>query len=1063
MTAYSNCLLSAAGAVLALLLTSAEDPSDVRGNGAVRFGRDVRPILADKCLVCHGPDRATREARLRLDDEESAHRRGIFEQDEDGVSVFVERITAAVVEDRMPPSDSGLALSADELDVLRRWAATGARYEPHWSFVPLPADVPVPGKGAVDWARSDLDRFVLARLTDEGLTPTPEAQPLRWLRRATYDLTGLPPTPEAAAALSEDPSEAGYEQAVEQLLASPAFGERMATPWLDAARYADSYGYQSDQLSPTWPYRDWVVRAFNQNLPYDEFLTWQIAGDLLSEATPGLAPHVARDQRLATAFNRLHRMTNEGGSIEAEWRNEYVADRVHTLGSAVLGLSLECARCHDHKYDPLPQADYYSLYAYFNSIDEYGMYHDSSRVPTPSLLLPTADQAARLAELEQAVVDAQGALAEARISARARFAAWLASEDAAHGELPGLVGHYPLDELEGESELQLANLAAPDSPGHSTGENAIVEGRFGQALRFTGDDVAEFPKLCSGFPPDQPFTLSLWLNVPASLDEAVLLHRSSGTDVGFHGLELSLEESGLFFAFARFWPGNAIAVGGPDLPRDRWVHLAATYDGSFDATGMRLYVDGERGERILRNELTKLPGQGGDGLSAGQRFRDWGLRDSALDELRVFDRALAPLEVRELAVAGVLTAAVEAGDEEQLFPYYLAAFDAEFRQARAQLSVAKKTVFEHRTTFTEVPVMRELETPRPAHTLKRGDYAAPRTSENLAPRRTPKALPAPVEPPADRLGLARWLTAPDHSLTARVAVNRLWMIFFERGLVATPEDFGLQSEPPSHPELLDWLARHFVASGWDVKALCAEIVLSATYRQDSTLRPELQERDPVNALLARGPSGRLASEMIRDTALFAAGLLDRELGGPPVSPYQPPGLWRESNTMSPAYAQSVGTGLYRRSLYTVWKRTSPIPNMSVFDSPTREVGCSRRQRTNTPLQALVLLNDVQFVEAARVLAERMLREAPEAPIAALFSRLTGRLPRESEAAVLLELFTDQRAAFLADPDGVAALLGAGERPLSEPFIASAPDRAELAALTIVAQVTANLDATVWKR
>jgi len=1026
----------------------------------VQFGREILPVLSDRCFHCHGPDK--QENDLRLDVRDSAVEVGAIEPGKPDESELIRRILSDDPDERMPPPKSGLTLTAEEKERLRTWIAAGAKYEQHWSFVPLPDAVPVPQVKDTRWPRGDLDRFVLGRLEAIRLKPSPEAEKERWLRRVTFDLTGLPPTLAEIDAFLADKSPEAYETVVTRLLASPHFGERMAVPWLDAARYADSYGYQSDQLSPTWPWRDWLVRALNDNLPFNEFITQQLAGDLLPEAT--------RDQRLATAFNRLHRMTNEGGSISDEFQTEYVADRVQTLGTVFLGLTLECARCHDHKFDPITQKDFYRLFAFFNSIDEYGMYNDSARVPTPSLLLPNPDQEKVLKQLEQTVADRDADLNKAIAARQAAFDQWLASGPLSSGPLssgpakpdvPGLIAHYPLDKLEPGNKL--ANLANPKNPGSTSPANKIVPGKVGQALQLAGDHAAGFGGICGGLQPHDEFSLSLWIKLPKDLRMALIAHRSGGTDVGYHGAELSLKDGHLFFGIIRFWPGNAIAIQTRDeLPADQWLHITLTYDASFSATGMHFYVNGKENTEIVRDRLYKYPGHGGTGLTFGERFRDRALKGAVLDEMKAYSRALTPVEAAQAFDGKALADAIAHRDQELLRPYYLANVDTEAAAARKQLLDARIALLKYTSSLPEIMVMEDMDEPRPAHVLARGQYDAPKTDKSRVQRGTPAALPPlPENAPRNRLGLAQWFTQPNHPLTARVAVNRFWQEFFGRGLVETSDNFGVQGSQPTHPELLDWLARDFVSHGWDVKRLCRQIVLSATYRQTSARAKGAADADPDNLLLSRGPSHRLSAETIRDTLLAASGLMDARLGGPPVSPYQPANLWRESNSMSPAYRQSVGTALYRRSLYTVWKRTAPMPNMLAFDAAGREVCSVRRQTTNTPAQALVLLNDIQFVEACRVLAERMLNEggADDAARATFaFRLLTGRQPTPQELNLLNSVYTEQRAAFAKDPEGAAKLLTVGSRKANPKLNA-----VELAAATIVAQTIANLDAAIWKR
>lgn len=1047
---------------------------------ALSFDRQVRPILSDKCYPCHGPDAEAREADLRLDTQAGLLEHIVVPGQPYG-GEFVARIMSDDPDVQMPPPDSKLALSDEQKRILRQWIAEGASFTEHWAFQPVPASVPLPDvvrgpetRAPQDerWPRQPLDRFVLARLEAEGLQPTRRADPLRLLRRMTLDLTGLPPTADAcrnfAQAAAED-LDAAIEQVVDRLLASPAFGEHLAVAWLDAARYADSYGYQSDQLNTQWPYRDWVVRALNNNLPFDQFLTWQLAGDLL--------PNPTRDQILATAFNRLHRMTNEGGSIAEEWLVENAADRVHTFGTAVLGLTLECARCHDHKYDPITMRDYYSLMSFFNSIDENGLYDHAAKVPSPSLLLPTPEQEAQIEAARKQAIEAEAVAARVQSGddAEARFEQWISQPPQQVTNDVDLVAYYAFD---GDAaELTNAVPRSAEKPGHGNGAGLPrVAGIRGQAVQFDGDQGATFPDV---FPVDRwdEFTLDFWLRDNARNPlPVVVLQRTFGTDVGYNGFDLLLSGGTLEVRFYRVWPGNGIGVRSTQpIAAGEWQHVSVTYDGSSSSRGLRLFLAGkELPTTIVRDRMQKraLLGTYGAGqLTLGQRFRDRGFRDGAIDELRIFERALVPLEISNLHDGASLSAAAAEPTSQQaaLREFYFSAIDGPARAARRALRDARQKFVEAEEPVQEVPVMQELPAPRPTYVLARGAYDAPKTEANRVDRDTfaGALIPFPHDAPRNRLGLARWLTDPRHPLTARVFVNRLWANFFGRPLMTTPENFGQQGAAPSHPELLDWLARDFVEpadgdAGWDIKRLCRMIVLSATYQQDSRATPELRQRDPENVLLARGPSRRLSGEQIRDLALAAAGLLEARQGGPPVSPYQPGGdLWRETNTMSPAYQQSVGRDLYRRSLYSVWKRTTPLPNMLAFDAPTREVCTVARSRTNTPLQALALLNDVQFVEAARALASEVSQAHADLNerIGAAFLRLTGRGPNAVELELLTSVYDEQRKLFADTAEQDAArFVALGDLPANADL-----SPVELAALTVTCQTILNLDATVYER
>jgi hypothetical protein len=1061
-TVLTSCLVLAS---MDLMAGGASNSPPVPGH--IDYNFQIRPLLADRCFVCHGPDEKKRKADLRLDLAESVRAVGVIVPGKPEASEVYQRITATDSK-HMPPRKSNLKLSAAEIELIRRWIAEGAEYKAHWAFLPVPDRVPLPTVSNPRWPIEPIDYFILARLDQEGLKPARSASREDWLRRASFDLTGLPPSPKEIDTFFADGSPEAFESAADRLLASPHFGERLAQDWLDAARYADSFGYQADGDSNVWPYRDWVVQAFNDNLPYDRFLTWQLAGDLLD--------HPTRGQRLATAFCRLNRMTNEGGSIPEEFRNEYVSDRVHTFGTAMLGLTVECCRCHDHKYDPLTMKDYYGLGAFFSSIDEWGTYDNAHFRPTPTLSLPTPEQEKALAVEGAEVTRLEKRLKEVEKSRSAAFHAWLSKNSVSKEEtgssspnLPDLVGYYPLDRLEAGNKLE--NRVNPQNAGTTSPANGFVPGKVGRALRFTGDDEANFPKVAGSLDRTHPFTISFWLQTPGILKEGIVFHRQSGTDTGFHGTELSFDQGRLLFAFVRFWPGNAMAVRTRSVvPAREWVHVVVSYDGSGKAAGEKIYLNGRLAEtEVVRDHLYKNTEAGGVGLtyfdgqtgpSFGARFRSTGLKDCMLDELRVFQRSLSAIEVAQLHDGRSMAEALGRKDEVALLPYYCSAVDPEVARAREELQQARERLFATQTQVFEIMTMQELQAPRPAYVLARGAYDAPKTRP--VGRQTPEPLSRfPADAPRNRLGLARWLTSPRHPLTARVATNRFWQLFFGRGLVATTENFGTQGALPTHPELLDWLARDFIDSGWNVKALCKKIVLSATYRQSSAVPPQERQRDPDNILLARGPSRRLSAEMLRDAALAAGGLLVEKVGGPPAKPYQPPGLWREQNSFLPVYEADKGEGLYRRSLYTFWRRTSPPPDMTIFDAPSREVCTVRRQSTTTPLQPLVLLNDPQFVEAARGLGERMLRlgRATVAErIAFAFRAAATRRPSEPELQLLVKLFEGQRQNFRQNPGSAGKYLHVGQRPPARDL-----DPVELAAAAVTANAILNLDASTMVR
>lgn len=1055
----------------------------------IDFVHTIRPLLADRCFRCHGPDVASLQAELRLDQAESlfgeltsGDGRAIVPGSTEK-SVLYQRITAEDPEDRMPPPDSHLALGPEEIASIRAWIEAGADYRPHWAFQPIAGDLEPPSTKDTTWSRQPIDQFILARLEAQGLTPAREADRLRWLRRVTFDLTGLPPTPGECAAFLENTSSMAYEEVVERLLASPHFGEHFAVPWLDAARYADSYGYQSDLLMRVWPYRDWVIDAFNRNLPFDQFLTRQLAGDLLPQAGP--------QDRVATAFNRLHRQTNEGGSIDEEFRTEYAADRVQTFGGAMLGVTLECCKCHDHKYDPFTQRDFYRFFAFFNNVDESGTYNDMEHTPSPTMELPTAEQAARSAELEERLRELDEALDRHSADDMA-FADWKGTGPRLDRQPPD--GHWlftppltivaPMIFATRDSKLHFAPANPPSAIGSAlpTGKSGTSEEGNAwvdvpvespadpldghtprEALRLSGDDGVTLPLNPGWSRPENAFTVIVRIRIPAGLREGIVWHAEEGTDTGFHGVELVLTEGRLRFAQVHFWPGNALAVEtSAPLPTDRWLQVAVVSRGTGRAASTSIFVDGVCQQNILRDQLTKRPGGEIANLTIGARFRSPGLRDALLSEVWFFSRSLTRWELLSLDPTFSLDQ-LEAIEQEAVLREN---FELGVMHRRREMETRRRAIlaawYDNQDAIQDLMVMAELSEPRPTYLLARGEYNAPRVDEGPVGRGVPEAALSPWDStwPLNRLGLARWLTDARHPLTARVAVNRIWRNFFGRGLVESQENFGTQGSPPSHPELLDWLAHDFRSHAWDMKRICKMIALSAVYRQDSRCDSELRQRDPWNELLGRGPSRRLSAEMIRDLALSASGLLSSRVGGPPAYPYQPAGLWRENNGMTPEFNQGTGEELYRRSLYTVWKRTAPQPGMSVFDAPGREVCVARRPTTNTPLQAYVLLNDVQFVEAARVMAQRHL--LPETPfrnaLIPIHMALTGREPTPREEGLYADLYHDRRQHFQSHPEAAQALLSQGATPLD-----TAGDPNSIAAMTLVVQLILNGDATVWLR
>ena len=1001
----------------------------------VSFNRDIRPILSEYCYACHGPDGSHREADLRLDDRDAAVEYGAIAPGAPDESLLVERILTDDADLVMPPPKGGKALSADQKKLLVAWIQQGAVYQTHWAFRPVPETISAPDAGG-RWARNSIDRFVAETLEERGLAPSRESDRSTWLRRVSFDLTGLPPTLEQLDAFLSDESPNAYEKVVDRLLSSDAYGERMANMWMDVARYADTFGYQNDVAMEVWPWREWVIKAFNRNMPYDQFITEQIAGDLLPNAT--------QDQRLATTFNRLHRQTNEGGSIAEEFRLAGIADRTTTAGTAFLGLTLECSRCHDHKFDPIKQRDFYRLSAYFSDIDEFGLYsHFTFSRPTPAMLLYREGDREAHEAAQAAVERAERELIHARQAARIR---WKQDRKALIGELP----------------------KAPEPVLHMALEGG-VQGVLGDATRCNGDQEIA----CNGAPEfgrTSPFSFSLWVKPAAEQPRMLVLHQSvAAEDSGFRGLQLTVDSGHPEFSMIHFWPGNAVRIQSTSpIPMGQWTHLAVTHDGSGRADGLRLLVDGKLAEVVVeRDGLTRdirHRREWGDmkvgqvKLALGARFRDVGFRDGLMDELSVFDRQLSLAEVSALYQAVRPDARPPSIDTETAMEHQLLTADATVRAAREKLQRARDHENEVVTGIRQIMTMRHFSGAKPTHILHRGDYASKGEQVSAG---TPEFLGQIAAEGGGRLALARWITDSRNPLTSRVAANRMWRLFFGRGIVVTLEDFGSQGALPSHPQLLDYLARSLMDDHWDLHSLCRRIVLSATYRQSSAPGDSSNyDRDPDNVWLARGPKHRLSAEQLRDAALSASGLLVPTIGGPSVMPYQPAGLWREAGT-GKSYRQSTGDGLYRRSLYTFWKRTAPPPSMLTFDATSRESCTARRELTNTPLQALVFLNDPQYVEASRVLAERLVAshgDALDARWDELFRRLISRPPNGKERRIVNELYREQLAYFQEDGKRAKELLNVGARPANKSL-----NQVHVAATTVVVQAIIAYDETIMLR
>ncbi len=1011
----------------------------------VLFNRDIRPILSDKCYTCHGPDPGNRKTKLRFDVEAVATSdlggRYAIVPGDPGKSEMIRRITAENKAMRMPPASSGATLSPHEIDLMRQWVQQGAKWQKHWSFIP-PVRPASPVVKNTAWPRNPIDLFILERLERENLSPSQEADKERLIRRASFDLTGLPPTSSEVAEFVKDASPKAYEKVVDRLLASPRYGERMAVRWLDAARYADTNGYQTDAERSMWRWRDWVIGAFNRNMPFDRFTVEQIAGDLLPGAT--------LDQKIATGFNRNHRGNGEGGIIPEEYAVEYVVDRVDTTSTVWLGLTMGCARCHDHKYDPISQKEFYQVYAYFNSIPERGKAFKYGNSP-PAIPAPTAPQQLQLNESNQKVSTAARHFAAMKDRIHHAQSAWeksLAGKPSIHWSPErGLLANFSLDT---DNPKLTWDPKGPE----------FVPGKIQHAAAFDGlrvagaDDIANFDFY-------DKFTLAAWI-FPTSGTGAILTRTEDVPEAMGYGLYL--KDGKLQVNLVDRWLDDGARVeANTKLTLNQWHHVAAVYDGTRMAEGIRIYVDGVSQEfttivdDVNQTFASKQPFRIGGGGGPENRFH------GQIEDARVYQVAITPEEVAMLSDPSPLNQLVAIpadrralAQSQKLELAFVSHFASKpIRQAWEQLTQSQADREKLMASFPTSMVMQELPAPREAFRLIRGAYDRP--GEKVT-RSLPAVLPPlPAGASNDRLGLAKWMVDPANPLTARVAVNRFWQMYFGTGIVKTSEDFGSQGEWPSNAALLDWLATEFISTGWDIKAMQKTIVMSATYRQSSRVTPELLQRDPENRLLARGPRLRMSAEMVRDQALSVSGLLVEKLGGPSVKPYQPAGLWKELSG-GIDYVQDSGEGLYRRSLYTYWKRASPPPSMMTFDSAGREICTVRETRTNTPLQALTLMNDVTYVEASRALAQRMMTEggtSPEQRIGFAYRVATAREPSKAQTQILLDGFRFNLDRYQTDRKAAESLLKEGESPLNPKL-----DASQLAAYTTVASLILNLDATV---
>ena len=1054
-------------------------PAIACGEGAIAqldFNRDIRPILSDTCFACHGPDQNKRVSPLRLDLRDSVFAdldgsRAVVPGEPDD-SELLRRITSDDPDLRMPPPDSGRVLTEAQIALFEDWIRAGAPWQEHWSFVP-PERPHLPGIKEQSWPRNEIDHFVLARLESHQLRPSTEAAKTSLIRRVSLDLTGLPPTLDEVDEYLSDNAPESYERVVDRLLQSPRYGERMALMWLDAARYADTSGYQTDGPRYMWRWRDWVIAAFNHNMPFDQFTIHQLAGDLID---PPLSEpeHVAHDYKsawrgnlirdpirldhlIASAFHRNHRGNAEGGIIPEEYQVEYVVDRVDTTFTIWLGLTMGCCKCHDHKYDPISQQEFYETFAYFNNIPEHGRALKEGN-SAPFIKAPTSAQLSELDRIDAVLAAARSQMEELEEPLASALASWEDAADLTDADewtlADGMIARYRFDGNLAD-QVELDRHARFDRPG-----GAFVTGPLDQAVGLDGTCLIEVGDYAR-FGYFDKFSLTAWIR-PAAATGTVLSRMVQ--DYQGKGYYVRLADGKLEVNLVARWLDDALRLETVrPIPLDQWSHIAITYDGSRETEGVGIYVNGRREPLKVNADFINQTFAGPELI-----LRVGGGSESfvgAIDDVRIYDRDLDAEEVACIATSATIAEIVATPVGERADPwqaklrrYYIEQQAPEnIREAYSRLEVLRRQRREFLDELPTLMVMQELATPRETHLLLRGRYDDP--GHQVAPGVPSVLPPLPDGAPRNRLGFARWLVGAADTLTARVIMNRFWQMYFGTGLVKTTEDFGAQGEPPSHPQLLDWLGVEFVHSGWNMKAMQKLIVMSATYRQSSQSSAESRTVDPENRLLAHGPRFRLPAEMIRDQALAVSGLLTGQVGGPSVLPYQPDDLWKDIASIAD-YNQSHGADLYRRSLYTFWKRTIAPPTMVTLDATPRDMCTVKRSRTNTPLQALTLMNEIAFVEAARVLAQRAMVEGGDTTDGRLryaFRAATAREPDAQEMQVIRDGWNHHLESLRNDAESAQQLISTGEHPVDD-----ALDPAELATYTIVASMILNLDELITK-
>ena len=1031
----------------------------------VSFNRDIRPILSSKCFFCHGPSEKSRKANLRLDLEEEALNK------RDGIAAFVansldeseawHRVISDDPEEVMPPPEFKKELTKSEIKTIKAWIEQGAKWEGHWAFIPV-KKTPEPVTDIPNWVRNPIDSFVLQTHKDKGLSPSPEADRRTLIRRVYFDLTGLPPTPGEINDFLLDHSVNAYEKVVDRLMNSNAYAERMTLVWMDASRYGDTSVFHDDGPRDMWPWRDWVLNAYKNNMPFDQFSIEQLAGDLLPEATEA--------QKIASGFNRNHATTDEGGVIAEEFRVEYVVDRVKTTGNVWMGLTMECAQCHDHKYDPISQEEYFKFYAFYNNNSDPGMQTRRGNT-APMIEIITPERKKQLDALAQQQEELLTKLDSRKKEMDSQFLKWAQEaaskldENNSALEPSDLVAHLPLDDF---TDNKTVDLIRETNSCKLNGKAKIIgQAKFGGGIKIEGNGFLEVNNF-GNLEHNQSFSYGAWVKIPKdNFGGAILAKMDEGND--FRGYDLWMEGGKVGLHVINKWPSNALkVVSKAKAPIKKWTHLFVTYNGNAKVDGVEIYIDGKKQEKATQQDslsqtiITDKP------LRLGRRFNSAQTNGAEIDDVRFYSRSLSPLEVQVISNSDPISPILAITEnnrtkaqKEILVSHYFESKDKTYQKIFRQKKDTEKSLEELRNKKLTSMIMGDNppNKTRKTYVLMRGQYASPDKSKEILPD-TPAFLPPMKEElPKNRLGLANWLMDKDHPLTARVTVNRYWQTIFGRPLVSTPGDFGSQGSWPTHPQLLTWLAKDFIDHGWNIKRTIKQMVMSSTYRQASITRPEHSRKDPLNLYHARAPRFRLMGEFVRDNALAISGLLNRTFGGPGVKPYQPPGLWVEvSLSGGRRFVRDKGENLYRRSMYTYWKRSAPHPGLMAFDTPTRETCTLQRQRTNTPMQALVTLNDDQFIEASRAFAQRILNS----PVKSFSDRInwafevaTGHPADDLRREVLKDAFEYQKEVFTKEPNRADELLKIGETVRD-----TSVNVQEHATWTILASMILNLDETL---